>query len=310
MNYDYECPICHNIFPSQNKIMHEARCTIEKPMPLDSSFPIQFKNNQEQTSINLNNTKENSEIIEKNKNKDEQFNPEFNLPQNKSYNQDDLSDIFYCEICDKYLPVTIKKDHIYCHNLEKEEKIDNKNILKFNQEQIEEQIKIEELLNNEILMKKEKQNNLYEQQQKFEKLIKQQKQIEEQRKIEKQIKRQNEMIKARQNQRHNNFNLFHMNPFNFNFKSLFSVPKNPNQYKPISKNIVNELPEIVIENVDKLDNEKKNCLICLENFKNGEKATTLPCIHLFHTYCIKSWLKSKKICPICKIKITENNINI
>ena len=34
---DYECPRCHNIFPSSNKIMHDAICTEEKPLPLDAS---------------------------------------------------------------------------------------------------------------------------------------------------------------------------------------------------------------------------------------------------------------------------------
>ena len=165
MNYDYECPFCHNFFPSQNKILHEARCTKEKPMPINPSS-IQPKNNQEKIDININNTKKNPEI-EKKKDSDEQLNAEINLPQNQLFTQDDFSDFFYCEICDKYFPETIKKDHMYCHNLENEEKINNQNSLNLDQKEIEEQIKIEELIKNQILMKKEKPNKFIEQQKKI-----------------------------------------------------------------------------------------------------------------------------------------------
>ncbi len=78
---------------------------------------------------------------------------------------------------------------------------------------------------------------------------------------------------------------------------------------PTDEEILNELPETQIEDVNKLDPEKKNCIICLEDFKNGDKAIILPCIHLFHTNCIKNWLKTQNTCPICKFKLTGENIN-
>ena len=68
------------------------------------------------------------------------------------------------------------------------------------------------------------------------------------------------------------------------------------------------MPETQIEDVSKLDQEKKNCVICLEDFKNHDKAIILPCIHLFHKNCIKNWLKKKNTCPICKFKLTGSNI--
>ena len=37
MEDNYECPRCHNVFPSTNKVMHDLRCTEEKPLPLDAS---------------------------------------------------------------------------------------------------------------------------------------------------------------------------------------------------------------------------------------------------------------------------------
>ena len=79
---------------------------------------------------------------------------------------------------------------------------------------------------------------------------------------------------------------------------------------PTSQQILNSLPENQIDDVTKLDSEKKNCVICLEDFKNGDKATFLPCIHLFHTDCIKNWLKTQDCCPICKFKLTGQNLNL
>lgn len=45
-----------------------------------------------------------------------------------------------------------------------------------------------------------------------------------------------------------------------------------------------------------------NCVICLEDFSNGDKLTVLPCGHEFHKQCISPWLlKRSSLCPICKV---------
>ena len=86
------------------------------------------------------------------------------------------------------------------------------------------------------------------------------------------------------------------------------IYSNLNNGNPTDMQIINELPETTIEDVSKLDQEKKDCVICLENFKNKDKAIILPCIHLFHNDCIKSWLKKHNSCPICKFEISRNNL--
>ena len=95
------------------------------------------------------------------------------------------------------------------------------------------------------------------------------------------------------------------------FGNIFSdfLQRMGSRENPTDEEILNELPETQIEDVNKLDPEKKNCIICLEDFKNGDKAIILPCIHLFHTNCIKNWLKTQNTCPICKFKLTGENIN-
>ena len=91
------------------------------------------------------------------------------------------------------------------------------------------------------------------------------------------------------------------------FQELFSEFENSG-VRGTDREILNELPETNIEDVSKLDSDKKNCVICLEDFKNSEKAIILPCIHLFHKNCIKSWLKKNNSCPICKFKLTRDNL--
>ena len=105
--------------------------------------------------------------------------------------------------------------------------------------------------------------------------------------------------------------LFNNNPF-FQFLRLsnfqgFPFPNNNNR-TPINPRILQSLPEITLDDISKLDNEKKNCIICLENFKVGEKVIILPCVHIFHSKCIKNWFTAKDECPMCKFKLTPENL--
>ena len=47
------------------------------------------------------------------------------------------------------------------------------------------------------------------------------------------------------------------------------------------------------------------CVICLESFAAGDRATTLPCLHQFHSGCIESWIAEQPVCPICKHRVDE-----
>jgi len=42
------------------------------------------------------------------------------------------------------------------------------------------------------------------------------------------------------------------------------------------------------------------CEICLEEYKNGEELKRLPCMHIFHSKCIESWLATESVCPNCR----------
>eukprot|EP01084_Bolivina_argentea_P291194 500457_1 len=52
-------------------------------------------------------------------------------------------------------------------------------------------------------------------------------------------------------------------------------------------------------------NENNECTICLCEYSNDESKTVLPCMHVFHRYCINIWIRQHKTCPICR---TNTNI--
>jgi len=56
-------------------------------------------------------------------------------------------------------------------------------------------------------------------------------------------------------------------------------------------------------NVQGLDTE---CVICLSEFKEGEKLRILPkCNHGFHVKCIDKWLNSHSSCPTCRQSLSD-----
>ena len=72
--------------------------------------------------------------------------------------------------------------------------------------------------------------------------------------------------------------------------------------------ILNKFAVTKLKNINSLNDDSKNCIICLEDFKKNDKVIYLPCIHFFHEMCIKNWIKEKQFCPVCKLEI-NNNLN-
>ena len=56
--------------------------------------------------------------------------------------------------------------------------------------------------------------------------------------------------------------------------------------------------QLTKEILSKIDN--KQCLICLDDYQINENICYLPCFHLFHSDCIKAWVKKSNKCPLCK----------
>ena len=83
-----------------------------------------------------------------------------------------------------------------------------------------------------------------------------------------------------------------------------------NNNRRINPNDLNRIMELLPSTIlkEKKEGENNECVVCLSSFEVGDSITTLPCVHIFHTDCIKSWLESNNSCPICKFEITLNSI--
>ena len=126
------------------------------------------------------------------------------------------------------------------------------------------------------------------------------------------------------NHRSNSNNNNNRNPSNFNFPSNFQniqimppiiIGTERQAFNPFQQRnninidtIMNLLPSSTIREKKEGEGDNNNCIICLNDFDVGDKVTSLPCLHMFHTDCIKSWLQSKNHCPICKYTITEESL--
>ena len=73
----------------------------------------------------------------------------------------------------------------------------------------------------------------------------------------------------------------------------------------ILKNLI-----VIKVDISELSESEKECIICMEEFKNDDDGIYLPCQHLFHKNCLFEWFKIKDCCPICKNKVTRENTDI
>jgi len=83
--------------------------------------------------------------------------------------------------------------------------------------------------------------------------------------------------------------------------------KDKKQINNNDNNINKENDEYDLEVIEYSDNNEtkfqfKECLICMEEFKNEEKIAILKCEHCYHDDCIKDWIKRAKgiFCPFCQ----------
>ncbi|CAM9594107.1 unnamed protein product, partial [Discosporangium mesarthrocarpum] len=75
--------------------------------------------------------------------------------------------------------------------------------------------------------------------------------------------------------------------------------------RPAPTRLISALPEETLtrEAVDRLPIDRRQCCICLEDFAERDDVKRLPCLHMFHSLCISSWLQRSGTCPQCKHRV-------
>ena len=98
------------------------------------------------------------------------------------------------------------------------------------------------------------------------------------------------------------------NMFSVLISNLFSnenLINNEEQNNNINYDELLEEKELDEKSFEKYKEEK--CAICLEDFNIGNKVCYLPCLHIYHSFCIKNWLKIRGKCPLCGNDLIQNN---
>jgi hypothetical protein len=73
---------------------------------------------------------------------------------------------------------------------------------------------------------------------------------------------------------------------------------------PMNEEEVHNIPEFKFNASSQPNNsDNKNCVICFEDFKTGDRSKLLECGHIFHADCLNKWLLEKSTCPLCMTSI-------
>ena len=112
------------------------------------------------------------------------------------------------------------------------------------------------------------------------------------------IRIHNENRNERNINNNNNIRINIENNNQINIRNEFNLRRRIRN-KREENSILSKLIITKIIDVNKLPEDKKTCTICLGDYLNNENTIYLPCLHLFHEDCIKSWVKRNPICPVC-----------
>jgi len=52
-----------------------------------------------------------------------------------------------------------------------------------------------------------------------------------------------------------------------------------------------------------MNEEERECAICLVEYVLNDKLKVLPCLHKYHDKCISEWLLKGSSCPFCHYEL-------
>eukprot|EP01118_Nematostelium_gracile_P019335 TRINITY_DN8935_c0_g1_i1.p1 TRINITY_DN8935_c0_g1~~TRINITY_DN8935_c0_g1_i1.p1 ORF type:complete len:285 (+),score=62.36 TRINITY_DN8935_c0_g1_i1:58-912(+) len=98
---------------------------------------------------------------------------------------------------------------------------------------------------------------------------------------------------------HRNFNHGQIDTDNMSYEELLELEEKMGKVeRGVNKTELRQLPIHTFQSSRAKENES-SCIICQQDYTDGEKLRTLRCFHAFHQECIDTWLKNKTTCPVC-----------
>ncbi|KAF7143676.1 hypothetical protein RHSIM_Rhsim05G0042500 [Rhododendron simsii] len=100
-----------------------------------------------------------------------------------------------------------------------------------------------------------------------------------------------------------------------NDREAFQSPQIPNGfvrqnslYRGIDKTVIESIPFFRFSSL-KGSRSGLECVVCLSKFEDVEILRLLPkCKHAFHIGCIDEWLEKHSSCPLCRVKISADDL--
>lgn len=77
---------------------------------------------------------------------------------------------------------------------------------------------------------------------------------------------------------------------------------------PTSKRALRQIPTVMVTAEDLVDENNRECCICLDQIPLGGMVSRLPCGHIFHRECITDWLQKNNTCCICRYELETDDL--
>ncbi len=75
-----------------------------------------------------------------------------------------------------------------------------------------------------------------------------------------------------------------------------------------SNEVTNRTLNVIKREFNKELDSEYGCMICQENFEEGDELAELACQHKFHYNCLDEWIKRRTVCPFCEADIPTSVI--
>ncbi|XP_048778287.2 E3 ubiquitin-protein ligase AMFR-like [Ostrea edulis] len=83
---------------------------------------------------------------------------------------------------------------------------------------------------------------------------------------------------------------------------FYEFKRRINRHKNYRKVVQNMEARFPMATKEELQVHNDNCAVCWERMESSRK---LPCGHLFHNACLRSWLEQDTSCPTCRLSLSE-----
>ena len=119
-------------------------------------------------------------------------------------------------------------------------------------------------------------------------------------------------IHRNRNRNNQNNNLLHLRSNDSEFYFDYPIHRNRNNPNPnpnsnsnpnTIENIKNKLTKIRFKKSSSSNENREECIICYQDFKNNQNVYRLPCSHLFHVRCLNTEIKYRQKCPLCRTQL-------